>query len=297
METKNAITPITFEDLKKFSDINTEMISEIFIKGKFFDGLDEKITKPLLQEILDEMKFALPSIAMLRQNQPTRFMMLLTEEFLRASEKIKRKNAYQLSLENIEKNIKNTREHVMNHLVLTYRTEKVLFSLLENNQLSQALTMIEAIEIERSKENLTMKVEALNWKLELMSKLGDDNGFFETLSKLLKMTDGQELKYDVQSFQIAIEFILMKKLSKGIQIQLNKYGILQFQKDRLIPQKVGEGFQELLVNKTLDAVMKTRIVESSNDLNQFLKNEWSNFVKSFRLINPYVEEILMPNFK
>lgn len=294
METKQAITPLTFEDIKKFSEVNTEMIYEFFNKFDFYDQeTDEKIVQPIIQEILDEMKISIPSISILRQNQPTRFMMLLTEEILRASEKIKRRSRG--NAEATERDINKTRNQVMNNLSQTYRTETVLFSLLDSKQFDQALTMIEALEIERSKSDLIMKVEVLNWKLELMSKMGNVNGFFETLSKLLTITNGEEMKYDPKAFKSAIEYILMKKFDKGIPFSLNAYGRQQARNDVFIPTKVGEAFQELLVNKVLDAVMKTRIIDSSSTLNQFLKSEWSNIVQSFHLINPYVAEIPQPN--
>ena len=296
METKKPIASLSFEDLKNFTEINTEMISKIFEHNESFETFGEKIVQPILQEILEEMKLAIPSIAILRQNQPTRFMIQLTEEILRASEKIKLRNRYHDNIEFINRDIKRTREQIKNSLANTYRTETVLFSLLDSKQFIQALTMVEALEIERLNENIVMKVEVLNWKLELMSKLGDDNGFFETLNKLLAMVGGEEVKYEAKSFKLAIEHILMKKFIKGIPFSLNSYGIEQSKKDHSIPQKVGESFQELLVDKTLDAVMKTRIIESSVGLNMFLKNEWENIVWSFRLMNPYVGQIPKPNY-
>lgn len=293
METKRPITPLTFEDIKRFSEINTEMIYAIFNNHELLGEFDEKIRKPIIQEILEEMKIAIPSIAILRQNQPTRFMMLLTEEILRSSEKIKRRNNGHNEV--AENAIKTVRDKVMNSIAQTYRTETVLFSLLDAKQFDQALTMVEALEIERSKSDLIMRVEVLNWKLELMSKMGNDNGFFETLNKLLTATNGEEMRYEKNAFKSAIEHILMKKFNKGIPFSLTAYGKQEAKKDIFLPQKVGEGFQELLVSKVLDAVMKTRIIESSPTLNQFLKSEWQNIVASFRLINPYIAEIPQPN--
>jgi hypothetical protein len=226
-------------------------------------------------------------------------MYLLFHEILNASETAKREMSQQfLGSYNVEDDIISTRKSIEANLSSMYRMELTLWNLMEKEQFSQALTIVEAIEIEREKkDNLLELAEILNYKIEILSRLGNEEEFFCTLQKVLKLATSAEvteIKYDNSAISTALEYLLMKKFTKGIPIQPNYLGIREFSQDQLLFSKIGQEFQELLVKKIVDAIFKDRIIGSSNEFNKFLSSEWPNFVKSFKLMNRFVENIGKP---
>ena len=130
------------------------------------------------------MTVTIASLAVLRQFQPTRFGWLFAQEMLRASEQVKREDASRLSGYDVELDIKNTRNSIESSLAAEHKTEVILWKLLEGEQYDQALTIIYVLEMEREHKDPFLRLEVLNWKIDVLSKLGNEQEFFDTLGRI-----------------------------------------------------------------------------------------------------------------
>ncbi|MFZ4648845.1 MAG: hypothetical protein ACOYMB_04450 [Patescibacteria group bacterium] len=299
MENKTTISQLTYEDLAEISENNTAIICETLLsrQSSLPGTMQQEIYKEFMKELVAEMQLSIQSLAPLCQSNPTRFHLLFTEEMIRGSEKIKRARAKKMMYTDydVELDIRETRKQIEAQLAANYKTELTLEALMRNQQYDQALTIVYALELERASKDAALRLEVMNWELEILSAIGNEQKFFLTLQKMINLPEvaNSEMKYDRRCGNNLITNLLHHKLTNGIPIQFNHFGMQSAQKDSSFPQKIGKEFTDLLSSKVSEAILEKRTITSAKDFNDFLNNEWSNIVASFKLINPYVENVIM----
>ncbi len=291
---ETTVRELNFEDLKNISEQNYDVIRSIVLNNELM-GVKDDIALPIQEKIFEEMKLVLPKIAIAMQLQLTRSMIMMAQELLRASEKVKRSHGRYISGYDIEKDIAHTRTSIETGLASQYKTEMVLWELMKKERYQEAFTMLNALDLERAGKDDILVLEAISWRMEAAARGGNEYEFFDSVKKALAFTKKMEVAYVGPVAKDMVACLLMHKLTKGIEISLNHIGeAARMGGDSNLHVQVCMQFQDLLTDKVLEAIFKTKVITDSASLNTFLSTKWDDIVASFNLINRFVGVIKRP---
>lgn len=252
----------------------------------------ESFSKDLIERMLAEFPVTLMSIIPIVFSQPTKFHWELVKCMLTASAKVKREISSKMSYDyDVEDDIKKTKEQMEGILAKEFKTEVLLWRLIDEKKWKEALPIVKTIETERENADLPLKVEVANWKGQIAFNLGDADAFFESLSTILKNSAGQ-IAYSPNDMVYAISMLLQKELV-ALQIFLTPLGHIRVLTEGWpFMNKQGEEFQDYLVRKIIEAMFVEHKISTGEDFRKWIKETKKDIVDMYKLLNPYVTEIL-----
>jgi hypothetical protein len=301
--TTQAIPPITPAQLSRMVDIRIEQLKKIFLtqipktlSEQFGDlALQQHVqdfASELMEKTIARFPVALTSIIPMMFSQPTKFHWELAKCLLKEGAEVKREVAERFKHLNydVEKDIEKTKNEFEAILAKEYKTEVVLWRLMDENRWQDALTVIKAIEIERANADLAKKTEVANWKQQIAIYLGDVDMFFESLSTLSKIAD-KKLLHNPDEMVYAVTMLLSKTL---VEIKLTPSFLGQMMissKGTEFIMDQGAAFQAFLVQKIVDATLKDSIIHNGDDFRRYISETKEATITSFISLNPYVSAI------
>lgn len=304
MQTNQKIDPISMFKLSEMVEERFKEIMDVFInqipkdlaKDSGGDGdiknQMESFTRDLIKKMLAEFPITLASIIPTMFSQPTKFHWELVKHMLEASVKVKREISSRLSSHyNVEDDIKKTKEQLEGLLAREYKTEVLLWRLMDEKKWKETLPVIKAIEMERQNADLPLRLEVANWKSEIAFNLGDSDMFFESLSTILKNSADQIL-YRPDDMVYAISILLQKELI-GFRMALTPIG-----KGRALTEgfsfvaKQGQQYQDYLIQKIIEAVFIESKISTGEEFRNWIKDTRKGMVDTYKLLNPFVAEIV-----
>lgn len=253
----------------------------------------ESFTKELMEKMLAEFPVTLMSIIPTMFSQPTKFHWELVKHTLEASAKVKREYSSKLSSAgyDAEDDIKKTKEQLENLLAREFKTEVLLWRLMDEKKWKEALPIIKTIEKERENSELPLRVEVANWKGQIAFNLGDVDTFFESLATILENSAGQ-IAYSPNDVVYTITMLLQKELV-ALRIALTPLGHIRASNEGFtFMVKQGEEFQGYLIGKIIEAIFAEGKIRSGDDFRNWIKETRKSTVDMYKLLNPYVAEIL-----
>lgn len=252
----------------------------------------ESYYKEIMQKTMAEFPVALTSIIPLMFSQPTKFRWVLVQQLLTATATAKRALApkYNLYDYDVDADIAQTKEQLEKLLANEFKTEVVLWRLMDEKKWDKATDVVKVIEIERETTDLPQKTEVINWKLQIACNSGNVDMFFEGLTSLLEIA-GDDIAYVHEEATYAISVLLSKTLV-AFRIAPSVLGLIQISKEGSeFINKQGIAFQNFLVGKIIEAIFKARIINSGESFRKFIIETKKDTVEMFMRLNPYVAAI------
>jgi len=279
-------------------DVFTNQIPKELSKnyGESFEADLESFMKEFSEMMLKELDVTLNSIIQIKLGEPTKFLWELTKCMSEASAKVKRRIAERFMKYDVEADIERTTKELDQVLASEFKTEVVLWKLMDENRWSEALLVAKAIELERENADLPEKIEVANWKQRIAQNLGDADTFFESLSNAIKIA-GDQISYSPDDMTYAVT-MLLSKFIKGFAISMTNLGRQKLAYEEIrgrgshfMAEQV-QAFQGFIVKKIIDATFKNRIIHTGDDFRKFITDTKRDSVVMFKRLNPYVAEII-----
>lgn len=301
--TSQPINPIGLKQLSDMTGGLFNQMMDVFTKdipkglsisfGKKNEEHSEAFIKQLMEKMMAQLPVTLMSLIPMMLSFPTKFHWELSKHLLEASAKVKRELVPQYLSQDydVEADIKRTKEELEAVLSREFKTEVVLWRLMDEQRWAEALPIVKTIEIEREKADLRQKTEVANWKQQIAINLGDVDMFFKAISSLLKIA-GNDVSYQADEMTYGIT-ILLSKVVVGINLTLTPIGhIIASKKGPAFIVEQAIAFQNYLVKKLIDAIFKERTINTGEDFKKFITETKKDTIEIFKTLNPYVSDII-----
>lgn len=301
----NSTTQIKSIDPKQLAEMTDEFFTElmdVFTNNipkelqKQFGSHEETVdsfAQEILQKTIAQFPARLMSILPMRFSQPTKFHWEFMKFLVDASAIAKREMASRFMHHHydVEDDIKQTKEFLERKLASEYKTEVVLFKLMEEGRWTEALSTLKVIEIEReSTKDDFLQAEVQNWKQIIAANTGNVDLFFESITSAAKIA-GDSLAYDPKEATTIIAILLQKEL-RGFALSMSFIGqnMVNAKGTAFVAEQV-KNFQDHLIRKIVEATFKNRKITTGDEFRKFIRETKHDTVQMYKKLNPFVQEI------
>ncbi len=188
-------------------------------------GFPQKLAGDTLMAVKSEMS----SNESMYQSEPSRYHHKFALAFLRHTARLKRElvvTNHELRGYDMEKDIRETEAVGHMNIESSLQNEIAYWKAMEAKNYGDAKIILSTIELLRTEAELTLRVEVLNWKLELYTLLGDTEMFVDTINKSFSL--GVYMNGD--SLKCLVERLLISRGFNRIMVGINREGELNAQR-------------------------------------------------------------------
>jgi hypothetical protein len=196
--------------------------------------------------------------------------------------------------EDFEKDIELAQTTVDCSLKAQFQNELAYWSALENRQYADAKTFLEAVKVTRRDGELLMRVEILNWELNLSSLTGD----IETFLGVFRNLEEDEICLNIDGIRGYVGNLLKSRGIKHVQLALTKEGL---RKAHAHPQGVvafGTEHSAIFIRSLVAQITNELLTRRNLSPDVFRKiyiSAVEDSKRSFLAVSPYVQDLIIPN--
>lgn len=267
----------------------------------------------ITEQIFSEAAISLGGLATLQLTEPTRYQWESLKLINTACEKVKRelaqKEPWKYGAKNdldydVEEDIKSTKEESEAMLSGIYKTEVILWKLMDEDRWEEARPVLKTLELERENKDLPLKAELCNWKQRVAIHLGDTDLFFESLQMLIQNSETHELRFYYPNPEYVLTPFILKEVVAYAMILSPMGDQTALTMGSNFHQKQGDLFQEHLAKKMAEEIFEKGTIRTAEQFRNFLKEKENEIVQIYCSLNFYVRHIkfvrpedLPPDFK
>jgi hypothetical protein len=213
--------------------------------------------------VFEAVKSALGHRILMELSEPSRFEVIYVETLIACGAEIKRSMVHEFQDEldkknlgatyDIELDIKETEEELRRIIELKFKFEMLFWSALDEGKFQEASAFLHSMELSRVGSSEALKIEVLNWRINLSLSMNDVAMFMEIFAKALSFQEQfSEFKSAIAQ---GVRKLVCKNVLSGIKMKLSDFGITQARKsEKTIQDYFGEQTEVFLNGAFLEIV-------------------------------------------
>lgn len=166
-------------------------IKEERVHCQFADRLQNEVYRKVREDLGEKI--------LMKLSEPSRFEVLYVETLVRISSEVKRSLSHEFQKDidalglgakyDMEEDIQSTEAELRGQIESEFKLEMLYWSAMQDERHEDARKLLATIELMRSEASVTLKIELLNWKLDLSLKLKDVMMFMDTLRRAVGLKE------------------------------------------------------------------------------------------------------------